>query len=355
MGVVMEEAPIVTQADGSQETTFECWTCERPTTWRKRAEGPWFCTNCGTQATRPKDDSPVSQAQSAKEAPFCTACNRPTMFRDYGKGPLCTACSRYGTLRVAAPPRGTYQRAARRTYQNPGSAETSAPQSRGGVTFCTACNRQTVFRDYGKGLFCTACSRYGTLRAGVNSGGQQDSLAQWGLVTQGPEQSQGGYGQRVSQGSRGAMIAIIGVVVLVVIIAVGAGSQSKTTPDTSTSSTDSSALGTDATSVDVPTDVPLPALDPDVLEVSGSDNNQTDIFTTDGPFTISYDSSFIDSSLGSGLFSVEIHDSNNQELDLPFNTTTPSSDSTYEYVDCSEGCYLEVTALNVKWHISVQQ
>ena len=88
-----------------------------------------------------------------------------------------------------------------------------------------------------------------------------------------------------------------------------------------------------------------------LIRTSGTDNKQTNTFTADGPFTLSWDARKTDTS---GLFSVELHSASGQEFDLPVNTTDPGRNITIEHADCSSGCYLKITSDTVTYSIVAQ-
>jgi hypothetical protein len=103
---------------------------------------------------------------------------------------------------------------------------------------------------------------------------------------------------------------------------------------------------------------PAPTATPTIqtlFNLSGSDNKQSDTFTAQGPFVVAWDASYTDSTLGSGEFSIELDDAQGNELDLIANTSHATKDETTEHADCSHGCYIKVSAVNMDWQTDAVQ
>ncbi len=92
-----------------------------------------------------------------------------------------------------------------------------------------------------------------------------------------------------------------------------------------------------------------------LFDLSGSDNKQSDTFTAQGPFVVAWNTSYTDSTLGSGAFSIELDDAQGNELDLISNTSNATKDQTTEHADCSKGCYIKVSSVNMDWRTAAFQ
>jgi len=89
------------------------------------------------------------------------------------------------------------------------------------------------------------------------------------------------------------------------------------------------------------------------LDLSDNASKETGNFKAASPFPIYWSTSYEDKSQGSGLLAVELYSADGTYQDLVVNTTEPQSDHTLEHADCSGGCYLKISADNMKYHITV--
>ncbi len=102
---------------------------------------------------------------------------------------------------------------------------------------------------------------------------------------------------------------------------------------------------------------PTPAPHPGgtVLDVSGANDmsRMTPAFTVAGAFTIHSQWSVMPGESGNALFGLNLHDSTGQ-TSVPFDAQIASGSKTVvEHANCSRGCRLEITAQNMKYHVSV--
>jgi hypothetical protein len=102
---------------------------------------------------------------------------------------------------------------------------------------------------------------------------------------------------------------------------------------------------------------------PALINLSGSFVAQTEtdspVFKAPGVFTIHYTSTMLDSALGVALFAIEVYSVDKSIFDpvlfglITGSKPTPHGKSVIRSDDCSKGCYLKVTASNLRYSIQV--
>jgi hypothetical protein len=108
----------------------------------------------------------------------------------------------------------------------------------------------------------------------------------------------------------------------------------------------------------VPAPAPAPTATPvpqpqNLVHLAGDQNTESDTFTANGPFTISWSASVEDTTDRTmRLFALELYSASGQYLDLVANTTRGGSNTFAEHADCSGGCYFKVTRDNMSYDIT---
>jgi hypothetical protein len=106
-----------------------------------------------------------------------------------------------------------------------------------------------------------------------------------------------------------------------------------------------------ATPTPQPTATPVPQ--PQYLvNLSGDQDTQSDDFTTSGEFRVSWSADVEDTNVGFGFFSADLYSAGGDLLDSIASTTQSGANTFTEHADCSDGCYIKVSASNMPYQLT---